>query len=71
MIQRDSQEMLNLVSRRVLDPVSDGKCPINRLSKLGHPLSIIALDESRSRVAKVNQIHIADKLSELSRIKIL
>ena len=52
----------------MLELVGGGKKLINYLPNPSHPLPIVAPDESRSRLVKINQTCIANELLELSRV---
>lgn len=64
MAQSDPRQMLNLMTRDMLGPVSSGKCSINPLPNLSCPLLVVAKSKPESSVAKFNQVQVTDKLFE-------
>lgn len=58
--------LLNLASLEVLELIDCDKCLFNPFSDPSYPHLVVVPSEVRSRVFKVNQARITNKLSELS-----
>lgn len=64
-IKGDPREAANLITRKLLNPTTDGKDPINVLSNPSKALTVVALHKSRIRKTKSNQPIPQDEIPKL------